>query len=50
MNEDNVRLTGGELTRWLVLGLLLVACLAAYFIYAPRVPPAVRPPAPVVEQ
>jgi hypothetical protein len=50
MNEDNVRLTGGELTRWVILAALLVASLAAYFIYAPRVAPAIRPPVPVVEQ
>lgn len=50
MSEDNVRMTGGEITRWLVLAVLLVASLAAYFIYAPRVPPAIRPPVPVVEQ
>jgi hypothetical protein len=50
MSEDNVRLTGGELTRWVILALLLVASLAGYFIYSPRVPPAIRPPAPVVEQ
>ncbi len=50
MSEDNVRMTGGEITRWLVLAVLLVASLAAYFIYSPRVPPAIRPPVPVVEQ
>lgn len=46
MNEDNVRLTGGEISRWVVLSLLLVAGLVAYFVFAPRVPPVVRPPAP----
>ncbi|MFN8651244.1 MAG: hypothetical protein U0133_05010 [Gemmatimonadales bacterium] len=45
MSEDNVRLTGGEITRWLLLGLLLVAGLVAFFIYSPRVSPAIRPPA-----
>jgi len=50
MNEDNVRLTGGEITRWVILAILLVASLVAYFVYAPRVPPAIRPPVPVVEQ
>jgi hypothetical protein len=49
MPEDNVRLTGGEITRWVVLAILLVACLAAYFLYTPQVPPAIRPPVPVVE-
>lgn len=50
MSEDNVRLTGSEITRWVILAVLLVACIAAYFIYSPRVPPAIHPPAPVVEQ
>jgi len=50
MSEDNVRLTRGEITRWVVLAILLVASLVAYFIYAPRVPPAIRPAAPSVEQ
>lgn len=50
MNEDNVRMTGGELTRWVILAVLLIASLAAYFIYAHRVSPAIRPPAPVVGQ
>ena len=49
MNEDNVRMSGGEIARWAVLAVLLVACLAIYFVYAPRVPPAIRPPVPVVE-
>jgi hypothetical protein len=50
MSEDNVRLTGSEITRWVILAILLVASLAAYFIYSPRVPSAIRPPVPVVEQ
>lgn len=45
MSEDNVRLTGGEIGRWVLLGLLLVLGLVAYFVYAPRVPPAIRPTA-----
>lgn len=45
MNEDNVRLTGGEITRWVLLGLLVVAGLVAYFAYSSRVPPAIRPTA-----
>ncbi len=44
MSEDNVRLTGGEIFRWVLLGLLLLAGLVAYFLYSPRVPPAIRPP------
>lgn len=50
MSEDNVRLTGGEITRWVFLAVLLVAMLAAYFIYSPQVPAAIRPPVPVVDQ
>lgn len=48
MHEDNVRLTGAEMARWVVMAALLVACLVAYFVYAPRVPPAIRPPVPTV--
>jgi hypothetical protein len=50
MNEDNVRLTGGELARWTILAILLIASLVAYFVYAPRVPPAIQPPASAIEQ
>jgi hypothetical protein len=50
MNEDNVRMTSGEFTRWVVLALLLGASLTAYFVYAPRVPPAIHPAPPVTEQ
>ena len=49
MNEDNVRFTGGEMTRWVLLGALLVASLVAFFIYSPRVPPAIHPPAAAAE-
>jgi hypothetical protein len=45
MPEQNVRLNGGEIARWVVLALVLAACLAAYFLYAPSVPPVVRPQA-----
>jgi hypothetical protein len=50
MSDENVRLTGGEILRWIILAALLVACLAAYFVYAPRVPPAIRPAAEVDSQ
>jgi hypothetical protein len=29
--------------RWVILAALLLACLAAYFLYAPRVPPVLHP-------
>ncbi len=44
MNEDNVRLSGGEVTRWVLLAILLLGSIAAFFILSPRVPPAIRPP------
>jgi len=43
MAEENVRASGRELGRWIILAVLLGACLIAYFVYAPRVPPAIRP-------
>ena len=43
MNEDNVRDSAREVWRWLALAALLFACLAAYFLYAPRVPPVILP-------
>ncbi len=49
MTEENERVTRVELGRWLVLGLLLLACLVAYFLYAPRVRPLIQPAAAVEE-
>ncbi len=43
MAEETVRASGREFGRWVVLLVLLVACLVAYFVYNPRVPPAIRP-------
>ena len=34
-----------DLLRWLVIGAVLLACLGAYFAYAPRVSPPLAPPA-----
>jgi len=45
MNEENARITGAEAGRWLVLGLLLAACIALYFVFAPTVAPVIRPAA-----
>jgi uncharacterized BrkB/YihY/UPF0761 family membrane protein len=43
MSDENARDTGRDLWRWLILAALLFACLTAYFLYAPRVPPVVHP-------
>jgi hypothetical protein len=43
MAEETVRATGREFGHWIVLLVLLAGCLVAYFVYSPRVPPAVRP-------
>lgn len=50
MQEENVRLTGGEIVRWLILAALLVACVVGYFALSPRVPPVVRATAPAEAQ
>jgi hypothetical protein len=44
MNEDNVHIGGAALGRWAVFAMLLVAGLIAYFLFSPRVAPAIRPP------
>lgn len=43
MTDENARDNAREVWRWLVLAALLFACLAAYFLYAPSVPPAIHP-------
>jgi hypothetical protein len=43
MTDENARASAGEVWRWLVLTALLLACLAGYFLYAPRVPPVIHP-------
>jgi hypothetical protein len=43
MADENARDAGRDLWRWLILAALLLACLVAYFLYAPRVPPAIQP-------
>jgi hypothetical protein len=45
MNEDNTQVNSVGLGRWTIFALLLIASLAAYFVFSPRVAPAVRPPA-----
>jgi hypothetical protein len=49
MPAENERAEVGDLGRWVILALLLIASLAAYFVYSPRVGPVIRPAAAVVE-
>lgn len=49
MPPENARETTRDLGWWIGLGLLLAACLAAYFIYSPRVEPVIRPSPAVTE-
>lgn len=46
MSDDNVRLTRGELMRWVICGVLLLAALLAYFSFSRRV----SPPIPVLHE
>ncbi|HEY7682791.1 MAG TPA: hypothetical protein VH879_09125 [Gemmatimonadales bacterium] len=49
MSDENPRMSGKEIGRWVILAALIVACLAAYFLYSPRVPTVIRPaPAPAL--
>jgi hypothetical protein len=43
MSEENARMTGAEVGRWLVLGLLLGACIVLYFQYGPTTPTVLHP-------
>lgn len=43
MTEENAPVSGTEVGRWVLLGLFLAACIGAYFVFAPKVPPAVVP-------
>jgi hypothetical protein len=45
MNDENAGITGPEAGRWLVLGVLLAICVVLYFVFAPSVPPVIRPAA-----
>ncbi len=45
-NEPTIR---SDLGWWVVLAILLTACLVAYFLYSPRVAPVIRPAPAVVE-
>jgi len=43
MTEENGPVSGADIGRWVLLGLFLAACIGAYFVFAPKVPPAVVP-------
>jgi hypothetical protein len=43
MTEENAPVSGADIGRWLLLGLFLAACIAAYFAFAPKVRPIVKP-------
>jgi hypothetical protein len=43
MSEDNGHVRGTDLGGWTILAMLLLASLAVYFVYSPRVSPAIRP-------
>lgn len=45
MSEDNAPMRGTDLGGWTILAALLLAGLVVYFLYSPRVSPAIRPPA-----
>ena len=43
MSEENAQVSTIDIGRWLVLALFLLACVGAYFVFSPKVPPAVVP-------
>jgi hypothetical protein len=43
MSEENAGSRGPDALRWLVVAALLVACIVAYFVYAPEVRPPLAP-------
>ena len=43
MSDQNDRMTGSEIGRWLLVAILLATCVALYFRYAPGTPTAVHP-------
>lgn len=45
MSEEFAGLRARDVVRWVVLGLVLLACLGAYFAYSPEVRPAFAPAA-----
>ena len=43
MDNDQVRLSGSELVRWIVVAALVVAGIGLFFYFAPSTKPAVPP-------
>jgi multidrug efflux pump subunit AcrA (membrane-fusion protein) len=43
MENDDVRLGGSELVRWMVIGVVILAGIGLYFYFAPSSRPAVPP-------
>ena len=50
MAEDEVRLTVGDVGRWLVLALLVLLGIVLFFRFAPSTQPVVHPPAATAER
>ena len=49
MSDENAPASGSETGRWLVLLVLLIASVAAYFSVADQVPVVVQSPTPAAE-
>ncbi len=46
MADENVRMTAGDFSRWLLFAALLVGCVVAFFLLQGRVAPAIHPSLP----
>jgi hypothetical protein len=44
MTEENDGIPAQDIVRWAVMVLILLACLGAYFAFAPSVRPPLAPP------
>lgn len=43
MEDDRVQLSGSELVRWMIVGLVVLAGIGLFFYFAPSSKPAVPP-------
>lgn len=43
MANENGRVSGGELTWWVLVAGLILLCLGLFVVYAPRTEPVIRP-------